>query len=50
MLMANVLVLAGKYVVHTMDSRSDVPWEEKSQIIFYIELVAGMCLALLLTL
>jgi hypothetical protein len=42
MLLSMMIATAGKYALHTVDLRSENPWEEKSQYIFYIELVTGM--------
>ncbi len=36
-----MLATAGKYALHTIDLRRETPWEEKSQYIFYIELLSG---------
>ena len=40
-LLTQLLALAIKYSIHTIDLRSEAPWEGKSMYIFYTELIVG---------
>ncbi|KAF9956873.1 E3 ubiquitin-protein ligase hrd1 [Mortierella alpina] len=40
LLATSLLASFGKYVLHTIDLRSEEPWENKSMLLFYLDLVA----------
>ncbi|KAF9940091.1 E3 ubiquitin-protein ligase hrd1 [Modicella reniformis] len=40
LLATSLLASFGKYVLHTIDVRSEEPWENKSMLLFYLDLVA----------
>ena len=40
-LLSSVLNTVVKYVINTIDLVSEVPWEGKSMIVFYVDLVTG---------
>ncbi|KAF9571936.1 E3 ubiquitin-protein ligase hrd1 [Mortierella alpina] len=40
LLATSLLASFGKYVLHTIDLRSEDPWENKSMLLFYLDLVA----------
>ncbi|KAI7822709.1 hypothetical protein BC939DRAFT_397766 [Gamsiella multidivaricata] len=40
LLATSLLASFGKYVLHTIDMRSEEPWENKSMLLFYLDLVA----------
>ena len=41
MLLASILTIFGKFTLHSIDFQRQEPWEEKSQYVFYIDLVFG---------
>ncbi|KAF9201066.1 E3 ubiquitin-protein ligase hrd1 [Haplosporangium sp. Z 27] len=40
LLATSLMASFGKYVLHTIDMRSEEPWENKSMLLFYLDLVA----------
>ncbi|KAG0028704.1 E3 ubiquitin-protein ligase hrd1 [Podila clonocystis] len=40
LLVTNLMASFGKYVLHTIDMRREEPWENKSMLLFYLDLVA----------
>ncbi|KAI1316778.1 E3 ubiquitin-protein ligase hrd1 [Mortierella claussenii] len=40
LLATSLLASFGKYVLHTIDMRTEEPWENKSMLLFYLDLVA----------
>jgi hypothetical protein len=40
-LLANVWSATAKYILNTIDLRSEEAWEQKSIYVFYVELAAG---------
>ncbi|KAF9993419.1 E3 ubiquitin-protein ligase hrd1 [Entomortierella chlamydospora] len=40
LLATSLMASFGKYILHTIDMRSEEPWENKSMLLFYLDLVA----------